>query len=199
MGGIDAYFQRLPLGIESYPDCRVKASVVRDAIASRPLDDVSGDLPPELESLVAEPPPVTAWVPEVHAVALMIAIRERHFGPGALGLEDLEQWTLERNRRLLTRPLYRPLFILLSPERLLKGLERRWSAFRRGTRLRVREAHGGGAELALQHPAHLYDEVTLRAMAGAFRAAGIAAGARHARAEIIDQNPREVRWNITWR
>lgn len=128
---VDRYLERLPRGLSSHPECQVKASVYRDALASHGLESVISELPRELRELVLEPPPVSSWVPEVYANSIMMAIRDVHFEPGTVGVTAYSEWTRQRNLLLLTRPLYRALFLLLSPERLLKGLQRRWGAFRR--------------------------------------------------------------------
>ncbi len=194
-----AYIDSLPFGIDSHAACMVKASVHRDALASRGLDNVVDELPEALRALVLEPPPVTAWVPEVHAISIMTALRNRHFEAGPAGLDAYEEWTYERNRRLLTKPLYRALFLVLSPERLLKGLGRRWAAFRRGTQLEVLESGGGRALLRLRYPTNLYDETALRGLAGAYRAAAEAAGAHESRIEMIERTARGARWEARWR
>lgn len=193
------YFELLPLGLDSHPDCVVKASVYRNALESRPLNEVVTELPDALVQLVREPPPVSVWVPEAHANAIMIAIRDRHFEAGPAGLDAFQEWAHERNQRLLTRPLYRALFLLLSPERLLSGLERRWSAFRRGTSLHVLEAGRGHAAVSLRYPTNLYDEVALAGLTGAFRAAAEAAGAHAIKVELAERTPRQARWVAGWR
>lgn len=196
---LSAYIDGLPLGVDSHPGCTVKASVYRDALDSKGLDDVIDELPEALRMLVLEPPPVSAWVPEVHAIAIMTAIRDRHFESGQSGLDAYEEWTHERNLRLLTRPLYRALFLLLSPERLLNGLGRRWGAFRRGTTLEVLESSRGRAALRLRYPTNLYDETALSGLSGAFRAAAEAAGARDPRLDLLERTPRGTRWEAHWR
>ena len=193
-----SYLARLPRGVESYPEVTVKASVYRDALESLSLDECLGDLPGAVAELVRHPLPVTAWVPEVHSLAILIAIRDRHFATTAAGLDSYEAWVFERNSRLLKRPLYRALFLLVSPERLLSGVERRWSAFRRGTSARLVEKAVGLAEIEISHPPHLYDRCVERGMCGAFRAAASAAGARDVHADVVSSTERVTRCRIRW-
>ncbi len=195
---VTSYLARLPRGIASYPDVTVKASVYRDALDSLALDDCLDDLPAELGELVRHRLPVTAWLPEVHSLAMLIAIRDRHFAPTAAGLDSYEAWVFERNVRLLSRPLYRALFLLLNPERLLSGVERRWSAFRRGTAARLVERSGGAAEVEISHPPNLYDACVGRGMCGAFRAAATAAGGRNVRADVVASTELLTRCRIRW-
>lgn len=79
------------------------------------------------------------------------------------------------------------------------GVERRWSAFRRGTSLCVVERAEGVAELAISHPPDLFDETVRRGMCGAFRAASVAAGARDVSGEVVDVAERETRVRVRWR
>ena len=193
------YIERLPRGLSSYPDVQVKASVYRDALDALSLEDSLAALPDVVRELCVHPLPVTAWIPEVHSLSVLIALRERHFPQTSAGLGAYEDWVFERNSRLLRRPLYRALFMLLSPERLISGAERRWGAFRRGTALRVVERGPGLAELAISHPPHLFDVTVRRGMCGAFRAASVAAGARDVTAEVTDAGELQTRCRVRWR
>jgi uncharacterized protein (TIGR02265 family) len=136
------------------------------------------------------------WVPEVHYTVSVVATREVHF-PGA---DDraFAAWVHERNVRLLRAPLYRALFFLLSPERLLAGMEQRWGTFRRGTELHLEAQSAGHVELVLRTPPHLYPPIQAVAVSGAFLAALQAAGARKARVEGELRGSTEVVFRGTW-
>jgi len=177
----------------------VKASVYRDSLESRSLDEVVGVIPGPLRELIEQPLPVTAWVPEVRSLSILIAVRDCHFSQDEAGLRAYEEWVFNRNRRLLQRPLYRALFLLLSPERLISGVEKRWSAFRRGTSLSVIERSGGRAVVAIRHPPHLLDPTAQLGMCAAFRAASVAAGARDVSSEVVCAAETETRCELRWR
>ena len=195
---VDRYLERLPRGLSSHPECQVKASVYRDALASHGLESVISELPRELRELVLEPPPVSSWVPEVYANSIMMAIRDVHFEPGTVGVTAYSEWTRERNLLLLTRPLYRALFLLLSPERLLKGLQRRWGAFRKGTTIELVHQGVGAVELRVRYPENLYEETTLSGLRGALVAALEAAGAGHVKVELIEFDDRQASYRGSW-
>jgi uncharacterized protein (TIGR02265 family) len=166
--------------------------VYRDALGSRSLASVLSELPEPVRELVENPPPVSTWVREVHANVVMISLRDVHFASGAAGLADYMEWTRQRNVLLLTRPLYRALFLLLSPERLLRGLERRWSAFRRGTQVHATRSEPGFVELSVRYPSHLYE-------ATALVAALEASGAQGVSVELLEFGEREARYRGSWR
>src|SRR4051812_19645757 len=177
---VTRYLEKLPAGVASYPGCAVKASVVRSCVDSRPLGP-EVPLPPEVRALVERPPLVSAWVSEVHYIVVMLTIREVHF-PGA-DPAPFTAWVHERNVQLLSAPLYRALFFLLSPERLFNGLARRWGVFRRGSELHLLRLIPGEVDLTLRTPPNLYVTTIAQAVAAALCAALEHAGARHARVE----------------
>jgi uncharacterized protein (TIGR02265 family) len=116
-----------------------------------------------------------------------------------VGLTDYETWAHRRNRDLLTRPLYRALFVLLTPERLLNGMQRRWNQFRRGTSVELLERGTDRVVLRVRFPTDLYEQTALHGLRGALRAALEAAGARGARIELVDSGPRDARYAVQWR
>ena len=195
---VAAYLERLPRGIDSHPQCMVKASVYRDALDSRPLDSVLALLPDAAKELAEHPPPVSAWVPEVPTMVLMIAIRDMHFDPDDAGLDAYAEWTRQRNLKLLTRPLYRALFLVLSPQRLLKGVQRRWGVFRRGTEIETTESGPNSAAVRVSFPKHLYDRTALCGMRAAMLAALEAAGARKLEMVVVSMSDREAHYEARW-
>lgn len=193
------YLERLPRGVDSYVECEVKASILRDLIESRPLGEADlAALPPAVARLVRELPPVSAWVPEVHALIAMLAVRDRSFAAGERGLLDYEQWTYERNIHLLGRPLYRALFLFLSPDRLLRGAQVRWSMFRRGSSVELVERKEGLIRLETSHPPFLHEATMARGMAGALRAAVELAGGRDATVEVLEVRERGSLYEIRY-
>jgi hypothetical protein len=192
---ITSYLDRLPAGIASYPECLVKASVFRNALEVKPLGPEVA-LPPEVRALVDHPPPVSVWIPEVQFNVITLAVRDAHFGEddrdGYLG------WVLDQNRKLLGTPLYRALFLLVSPERLLHGLEKRWGTFRRGTVLRLHAQAPGQVELRLVTPPFLRTTMSLEGMAMALRAALERAGARDAEAVGEALSSTEIAYRLSW-
>ena len=196
---VQKYLEQLPLGIDSHPECQAKASVLRNALASRSLVDVLDALPAPVRELVVDPPPVSTWVREVHALVAMLAIRDVHFPLGAHGLAEYEAWTHRRNRELLTRPLYRALFLVLSPDRLIDGMQKRWGHFRRGTSIELLERERGRAKVRIRFPTRLYEETVLAGLRGALRAALEAAGAHEIEIETEHAGVRDARYSLAWR
>lgn len=193
------WLERLPGGIDAHPQCMVKSAPFRDAVESKPLDGVIEQLPAPVAELVRYPPPVSAWIPETHALCALIATLDAHFSSDPAGREAYEQWVYDRNRRLLLKPLYRALFLLLTPDRLLRGMESRWAAFRKGTNLVLLEHEGSHAKARVEFPYHLYDDTVILGMTAAFRAAVEAAGARHTQIRCLSLTSVSADVEMNWR
>jgi hypothetical protein len=192
---VNKYLDALPNGVASYPECVVKASVLRNTLASRPLGrDV--ELPAAVRAIVDDPPMVGEWIPEVHFNVVALAIREVHFNPRSL--DDYLAWVFEQNHKLLGTPLYRVLFLLVSPERLLSGIEKRWSAFRRGSEIQIVNREKNTVQLRLRYPAFLHTTLSTHGMRVAFQAAMEHAGARQARVEAASTASTETVFTVTW-
>ncbi len=192
---VTSYLSRLPLGADSYPECMVKASLIHNAMASRPLgDDVP--LPTAVRTLLAHLPPVSMWVPEVYFNILMLAILDVHFGTRDLiGYRD---WVYTQNRKLFQTPLYRAVFLVVSPDRLLYGMEKRWESFRKGSMLRTRQQGPREVELHLTAPPSLYASVHVIGMSEALRAGIDAAGGKRSRVlgDLLSET--EVCYRLMW-
>lgn len=192
---ISKYLDTLPRGVASYPECMVKGSVLRNVLASRPLGP-EVELPPEIRRLVDNPPTVGEWIPEVHFNITTLSVREVHFNLRTV--DDYLAWVYEQNYKLLGTPLYRVLFLLVSPDRLLNGIEKRWGAFRRGSEIKVINHAKNTAQLQLRYPACLYPSLSIQSMRVAFQAAMEHAGAKRARVEAATSSTTETVFTVRW-
>ena len=196
---VDAYLACLPEGIASYPDAAVKGSVLASRRNHPGFDQLlkDGNLPEPAVRLLRDPPTATSWVPEVAFNTVMAALYDVVFrengGPAAY-----EEWSAEQNARLLRTPLYRILFAVVSPERLLVAASARWAAFRRGTSVAVLDHDRSTMSFRLTCPPNLYPPVGLHAFSAAFRAATQAAGGRVTVIQWTAESPAAVRWHIEW-
>ena len=192
---LDAYLEQLPHGLDSLPTCLIKASIIRDALSSKPIaDDVS--LPVPIRSFLQSPAPVSSLVPEVLSNALLLTLYDVHFA--ALGRQAAWGWLHATTYKLLRAPLYRILFAVLAPERLLAGVAHRWQAFRRGTELTIIDKRDGFARLRLVFPAALHTDLTLYLLSAAFQAAVDCSGARDARVEVEARSATEALFACSW-
>jgi len=68
--GVADYLEKLPAGLDSYPTAEAKSSVVAGMLASKGFRErlSPGDVPPQVESMIRNPPRVVAWIPETHII-----------------------------------------------------------------------------------------------------------------------------------
>ncbi len=196
---VESYLEGLQNGADSYAQCRIKGSVVVGALAGCgvPLPFAPGLVPPEVEALTRELPSVNDWVSEVHYSALLLAVAELRFR-GPEGLHDFDRWILEENRRLLTGPLYRVLFMVASPERIVRAGGERWGRFHRGSTLSVRVESKGYVAGHLAYPANLFPALTLRGFGMALRAAAEAAGAQDVSVSHVVKSETSTDYELMW-
>ena len=189
------YLAGLPNGIDSYPGCLAKASLFRSMVDRSPLVGIGPDeLPPVIVALLDDPPPVTAWIPEAHSHALLLAVYDRNFRSE----RAFATWCYQAQRELFEGPLYRFMFLVVSPMLLLRGAERRWRTFHRGSQLRVERTGSKSAHLTLTYPGALWDDVSLVGLCEGLRAAIEAAGARRAKVAVARSDEGRALLEGTW-
>jgi hypothetical protein len=193
------YVDRLPQGCASYPQCVAKASFLCQSLKDKPIDVAPGALPEPVESLIRTPPAVTAWIPEAHFNAAMFAVRDIHF-PGLRGREDFRRWTHQLAATLFQTTLYRALFFVVSPMRLLRGIESRWHAFHRGgVELRIVEERKTLARIRITYPDFLYVDLALVGLQTSVQAAVEAAGGREVTVVVARLSDGETELLTVWR
>ncbi|MCB9703707.1 MAG: hypothetical protein H6711_17560 [Myxococcales bacterium] len=192
-GGSEAYVASLPCGLDTYPECQVKAGFYLQILAAIPRPPEH--LPPPLADLVANPRPISSWIPEVHHQALAEAIAEQVYGSPSVYLRVVR----EGQRRLFAERIYAPLLQLLSPERLLRQAAKRWSNFHRGTTLTIAAEHGRGATALVSHPPGLFSPIGLESLALGFQAALEASSAKDARVIVNARGRDATTFEASWR
>ncbi|MCR9160140.1 MAG: hypothetical protein ACE37F_37550 [Nannocystaceae bacterium] len=188
------YLDALPDGIDSHPDARAKATLYRSVIDSDTIA-AADILPGPLQRLVETPPPVTAWIPEVHSHAMIKVVRDLRFDSD----EDFIRFTYERQRTLFDGRLYRIMLALASPSMLLRTAALRWRTFHRGSTFTVEEASGTETRVRVDYAAGLWDRLLADALAAGLQAALDLSGALDATLHISDLEPTMLRIHGTWR
>ncbi len=187
------YLVSLPNGIDSYPQCLAKASLLRAVVdelgGPRKLDGI----PPPLARELAKPSPPNAWIREVTYVAAHFALLD------ALGLSEPEmlEATYRANRKLTESRMYRALAQLASPNLLLRGAEISWRLIHRGVSLRM---HPGSQkmEIFVRHPSGLWTAVAHQSAALGFRAVVEASNGDNADAQVVESRLDGARFEVTW-
>jgi hypothetical protein len=197
---LERYLARLPDGADSYPDVVVKASTFTAALADKPIPLVPLgriQIPLAVQKLIVTPPLVSAWVPEVHMVSIFKLIGDYHF-EGRGGTPAFLDWVYEQNQKLLGGKLYRALFFFLTADHVFRGVEQRWSAFRRGSTLSVVSRSHNHAIFEFRYPRYMLDDDGLLAIGTALRAAGEMAGAKSTQIQLVDATPTCGHVRLDW-
>ncbi|MCA9657085.1 MAG: hypothetical protein KC486_01965 [Myxococcales bacterium] len=189
---LEEYVGALPRGLDSFPECQIKAGFCRELLAALPR--APAGLPAPLADLVAAPPPISSWIPEVHHQALVEAIVDEFYDSRDAYLEV----AYACQRRLFSTRIYAPLLQLVSPERLLRQAAKRWGNFHRGTSLEVLEEGDHVAQLRVLHPPRLFTRTGLRSLGSGFRAAVDASRAQTCAVEICARHLGSTTFEIRW-
>jgi hypothetical protein len=186
------YLAALPAGEASHPQCMVKGSVLRSLVETSPVPFPVKALPPSLATLLESPPLPSEWVSEVRFNTLMLAHEE------LMPASVFREWVYSRNRKLLSSSLYRILFLVVSPERLLNQMSSRWAAFRKGTELQIVDRAPKHYVVDVRYPSFLYERRVLSNMSVAVTAALDAAGAHNPQVGVVDVRETSARFDIRW-
>lgn len=146
-----AYLGQLRGGLDGYPDCRAKASVIRKVYGYSGVT-ISG-LPAPLQAQLDEPAASTAWGAQTTVLANILAIVESRRLEG----EAERRFIQSAATQLFASPMYKILMWAASPRLVLKSAHLRWSAFFRGSELRS-EVDDGEAQVVLSAPEGIFDE-----------------------------------------
>lgn len=193
---LDAYLRTLGGGLEAFPDALMKGSLVRSALSSRPLpESVTLDLPPRLAETLLHPPPPNTWIPVTLVVGTLLTIADHY----ELDDRTFLAWRREQYRELLGGPLYRVLFAVVSPEKLVAGAAHKWRSLTRNSLVLERvETSRGAAEIIVSWPTNLLPTLIARSLMEGVRAALELSGAKRTTLELHDLTPTGAHYRLRW-
>ena len=165
---------------------------MRSMLETSPVPFPIDALPASLATLLETPPLPSEWLSEVKFNALMLAHEE------VMPDRVFREWVYSRNRKLFSSSLYRILFLVVSPERLLSQMTSRWAAFRRGTELLIIERGSKHFVVDMRYPSFLYERRVLANVCVAVTAALDAAGAHATEVTVTDIGETNARFDIRW-
>ncbi|HSM92566.1 MAG TPA: hypothetical protein VLT47_06715 [Anaeromyxobacteraceae bacterium] len=191
---MERYLAGLPAGLDAFPECVAKGSVLRSTLVQQPVAEIAARLPAALRALVVDPPVDSEWMSEVRFVAIYLGVAD------VRGLADDEvlAWSRDRNRALFRNPAYRILMAVSSPATLLRGATMRWSNWHRGSTLEIEGITDAGVRALLRFPPGLFDGLMLKVFGEAFSAALELARAPSPRSAVELVEPGVARYLVTW-
>ena len=191
---LQSFLDALPAGLDSYPQAVAKASILRTFLAKTDATKGwAGDLPAPLPALVEAPPPDSAWVLEAHCHGVYLAARDLLFPTDT---SYIAHWRAV-NESIVTGKLYRAIFALISPARVLTGTGSRWGRLHDGIELLV-EAESNSAELIMKYPRGLVPELLAQSYTTAFDGVLRASGGRRVEVVLSEFTSRTASYRATW-
>ncbi|MGE0791689.1 MAG: hypothetical protein AB7S26_38795 [Sandaracinaceae bacterium] len=145
------YLEGLPDGLESYPDCESKSSLILSALDGHDRALIADGLPDALAAVVREPPPPGVWMPAVMNDAVFFAVCDRYYPTP----EAVHAWTYDRTLAMTKNPLYRTLLRVPGPRVLLRMAARTHGLLQRGTMLAAKSSDSN-VHLTLTFPPKLH-------------------------------------------
>lgn len=193
---LEAYIERLPRGLDSYPEAQAKASLLRSVADFRPIPRQAREaLPPALVTLLDAPPPVTHWVSQVHTHALLLALRDSVCS----NQEDFVRFCYLRQRELFQTAMYRVMLALATPGMLFGAIAMRWRSLHRGTDLSIGARTDTTARLDLDHPPRLWDPEVSLATAAGLRVVLDLSGALGATVDVERPSNEQTVFHASWK
>jgi hypothetical protein len=188
-----AYLARLPEGIRSYPDAKIRGGLVQSIITAHTLS-ARGALPDVVCDWIDSPPVTSEWVPQMMARVLLRAYFDAVFRTR----EAYLRWAYEAQKKTLSGPLYRVLFLGISPERLARMAASRYAHFHTGLTMTVTGHGPGRADAVLTYPPLLCDGFDHQATVEGLRAGLELAGATNVRGGATSSDDGSARVELRW-
>ena len=187
------YLSGLPEGLDAHPTYVQKGALFRQLLQLAPAKWGS-DLPAPLDALVRAPPPLNAWISEVQATVVHLAI------------VDVQGWddryfvarSLTLIRELLRGPLYRILMTVTTPTWLVRGAASRWGAVHRGIALSARMSGSTSALFKVTFPSRLVPPLLAECFATGFQAALEGASAKKVTSSLVMSTDENAVYRCDW-
>ena len=189
------YLETLPDGVRSYPDAKIRGGLVNAVLKEVRFSDTRGALPDAVCDWIEQPPLQSEWIPQVIARVLLRSLHDEHFKTR----EAYLNWAYESQRKVLSGPLYKILFLGVSPERLIKMSASRYAHFHVGLSMEILDRSGNTATARLHHPPLLCTPFDHAATLEGFRAGLELAGGREIVSGVADYDDRSALLEFSWR
>jgi hypothetical protein len=163
-----AYINALPAGLDSYPDCAVKADVHEDLVTE--FTGLKNYDLPEIMKQYVNGQFHSEWLPEPAGNALLLVVRDAFFTSNEAFLD----WATEKTISLFNKPVYRLMMHVFSTSLIVMGAAKRWKNFHQGSSLNVmpvKKIEGRYKTAAtLTYPPHLFSGLIVPQVANVYLA-----------------------------
>lgn len=187
------YIDGLPGGLDAYPECEAKASLITSALDGHDAAPMLEGLPRVVRDAVENPPPAGVWAPAVLCDAVFFAICDRHYPTEAA----VKQWTYQRTNAMAKNALYKALLRVPGPTILLKAGAKAHGLFQRGTRFDIAMSKGR-AEIDLSFPPRLHVGLNLIANVALWQALVEITGGKQVESSMVSSTQTRASYLVTY-
>lgn len=164
------YVKRLPNGLSSFPECRVKSDVHEGLRNAFPDLGSRGEMPEIVHAYLTDRYR-DKWLPEAVGNSLVLMARDCCFSSD----EEYLDWCRENMRNLFDKPLYRVMMNVFSTSLIVMGASKRWTAFHEGSQLGAKPIKKTAGRFqtigVLTYPSHLFGGLITSQLAATYMAA----------------------------
>jgi len=189
-----SYIAALPEGLDSYPDCKSKGSLVRSALDGHDPDELLPGLLPELATLVLRPPVAGFWVPAVLADAMFYAVCDRYYPTR----DAMCAWTRRRVFAMGASPLYGAMLRAAGPRRLFSYAQKSHRIFQRGTECVNASLDHTHVVARLAFPPHLHTYFNLLSNVAMYETLAEITGGKEVRATLAKWDATSAVYECHW-
>lgn len=190
---LDDYWAKLPLGLDSYPECLSKGALLRSSLQGVKPHASWAALPPRVQAALRAPPLPTEWVSTVLTDSVAYVVYDTYFPT----IEAMLKWDYDRTFKVANLPMYRMLTRVAGLSNFLRGAVKLHGFFQRGTDIRIKLSEGE-ADLRLEHPPHLHGGLNHLSNEAVFRATLDSAGAKTSSVTMLESAPTFARYRARW-
>lgn len=188
------YIKRLPAGLDSYPECQSKGSIIRSTLDGHDGEELLKGLPEELAVYVRTPPSVGEWTSNVHNGALFLAVCDLFYPEQS----QMEAWTRERTKTMGTG-LYRGLMHIGGPRIFFRVSKSMQGLFQRGVDVSPKFEGANRMLNTLTFPPHLRSHYMLLANVPMYEELATLTGVKDAKATLEEWDATSAVYAVHWR
>ena len=192
---LTSYLAGLPRGLDSYPECQARTSLCKNFLDSLPTPRPRPDQVPEPFARALVRLPAALWMPEVHAMAISLAIADHY------GFDDAAylRWVHEANSGYFRSVLLRVLMAFVSPAELVARASARWSSIHTGSTLTATLVDKGRARVVLEFPSGLFAaRILLEHFNAVWQAVFEHSKAKNCQVRLVDATETRAIYEATW-
>ena len=171
----------------------MKASFLHTKFRHAPVAIDRTMIAPQLIEYMDHPPPASLFLPSAAMFALNHALMD--------AFDDLEafmDYTVRSNRQTLVSPLYKALFLFVTPKSLVEHAGERWAKVHRGVELACKMTGKSEFFCTITYPAHLASPELVDVWGRVLAMTLDLSGAKNVELTVQRYTPTQAEYTGTW-